>query len=556
MKTRRFRFANRLGLLLLLTLGLVPASAVQQEDALPDPGTPGFPIQLYVVPTASTQANADTLDQLKDDLARETGLAFAVEYGSLQELNTELSYDRPDAIVLLSGSDYADLHSATQGTLVMSMATVDAFGLNYTYAAIYALRDSGIETPADLQNRTGAYRSGDWPWPTVESTLLTEQFGYGDIEVGKLVEVGDWNYYVLLEMLYEGRIDFFVDWGSPPDPTGVSDDTWSWGDDPERGIWDKECECLIDQELRWRGTDIRASAETAFPDVWERVGIVDVAGPLGYSGLAFSSLFPADLKVHVMEAISYYAASEDGSKLLDTLGYGTVEEFSYIPDSYYDAIRIVFGHAPIVFPYRDEPEDSVICKVGQARFRGSIGDCENRSGVIIGFMPPWTPPSITYPPVFFSMTNSSGGTPGYGRAGQLAGSNPKRGVNWGGTERYVPKTHDCDDFAHDLERYFEANGIKASFTVIAEKNPNYRKGNGQPYWTSGHAVVDVRFADGTIALFDGQSGCDVTRDYDCNKDGKITYYDGVYSTETTDCNFCICVYEDRAAAEAAGETLD
>ncbi len=119
------------------------------------------------------------------------------------------------------------------------------------------------------------------------------------------------------------------------------------------------------------------------------------------------------------------------------------------------------------------------------------------------------------------------------------------GVN---NSAYVNGTYDCRYFAHDLERNLTALGYNATWTTYWCYG-----GAGNPPATE-HAVTDVHLADGRTVFIEPQTNRIINLDFD--GDGIVEVNNNGYvpgqNNGQTDDNCKISVFEDRAAAAAAG----
>ncbi|MCA9297348.1 MAG: hypothetical protein KC983_12545, partial [Phycisphaerales bacterium] len=135
-------------------------------------------------------------------------------------------------------------------------------------------------------------------------------------------------------------------------------------------------------------------------------------------------------------------------------------------------------------------------------------------------------------------------------------------------QEYVKDTHDCDDFADELEQALEGLGYDATFTVYwcYEVNPawNWENRKTTPRWknTRAHAITDVHtlltdeivWVEPQLSVAQGALTHPWTM-LDFDGDGKVEY-DTKHGGGFTDGNCRIEVYESRAAAEKAGVVMD
>ncbi|MGE3164120.1 MAG: hypothetical protein AB7O52_04400 [Planctomycetota bacterium] len=147
-----------------------------------------------------------------------------------------------------------------------------------------------------------------------------------------------------------------------------------------------------------------------------------------------------------------------------------------------------------------------------------------------------------------------------GGAGVLGGRVDGSGVapaNGGGA--WVKDTHDCDDFADELEQALEVfYPGNATFTCIWEVNKDKSWWQfWKPDLINGHALTDLHHNGQTLwiepqwSVAQGAIGINMDKD----GDGMVGYATSPGSGATDGC-FRIEVYDSRAACEAAGRVLD
>jgi len=119
-------------------------------------------------------------------------------------------------------------------------------------------------------------------------------------------------------------------------------------------------------------------------------------------------------------------------------------------------------------------------------------------------------------------------------------------------QEYIEDTHDCDDFAKELEDALEKKGYRVTVKLV------YWIENGK---LRGHAINDVYLKDGKKVTIEPQTDEDVSSEYDNDKDGEVeTAWDvgkirlniwltgfeywGRWPTSGTDGKYLIFEYED------------
>jgi hypothetical protein len=113
---------------------------------------------------------------------------------------------------------------------------------------------------------------------------------------------------------------------------------------------------------------------------------------------------------------------------------------------------------------------------------------------------------------------------------------------------YNKDTHDCDDFADELEKALDKEGeTVATFTLL------WRWDALAEVWTDAHAITDVHEGDKTVWI-EPQTGKRVELDRD--GDGKVNTQDRATGKGEMEGDLWVEVYDDRAHAERVFGPLD
>lgn len=201
--------------------------------------------------------------------------------------------------------------------------------------------------------------------------------------------------------------------------------------------------------------------------------------------------------------------------------------------------------------------DTITCETGSAQHATTTDDCVDGGGFVTGCTGPAGSSSMPPPGNREVVQGNPTGATKTKLEQDIDDSKVAPGNGGGG---YVPTTHDCDDFADELERALTAKGYDSTFTVFWKLNPDYWWGNA-PWtdkWIKGHAITDVHMDGKTIWIEPQRSsgqGALTRWNMDFDGDGKVEY-DTEPGDEPTDGDYRIEVYDNRAAAEAAGHVLD
>lgn len=176
-------------------------------------------------------------------------------------------------------------------------------------------------------------------------------------------------------------------------------------------------------------------------------------------------------------------------------------------------------------------------------FDTTIDDCRTRGGAVMNCLPgenegdPVPEVLTNYTKVAFNSSDST--------LTNLTRDVVSTGVN---NTNYSLGTYDCRNFAEDLEKNLTTLGYNATWTVYWCYG-----GVGNPAPTA-HAVTDVHLSDGRTVFIEPQTGMIINIDMD--GDGIVEVNNGAYTPGVnmgqTDDNCKISVFENRAAANAAG----
>ena len=332
----------------LLVLALVAVIAIGTLGFAQELGSPEYPITLLLVPSTEAAVVQEAGDAIADALFDLTGLYVeAVMTADYRAFIEAFRTADGDILGIPTTSQYIEIYAETDGGIEVALASVRR-GYTYYFSSIYAARDSGIESIADLEGKTWIYND---PFSTSgykTPKILLDENG---ITVGGTVETG--GHTNSMVALLEGQGDFCTGYGSPtqaPDELKAMGIRWEFGDDPELMLWDRYHNKLVREAIRWEGADLRLAVAEDYPDVWETIGVVAVAGPLANDCIAFAAGFPADLKAQLVQALQDHIHSPEGLAIWDDPNFYEWSDMAPIGDDYYDYNRILLGY-PV--PERD-----------------------------------------------------------------------------------------------------------------------------------------------------------------------------------------------------------
>lgn len=240
---------------------------------------------------------------------------------------------------------YIRIHALTGGNITPRLGSV-RFGYPYYFASIYARRDSGIESVADLAGKVWIYNDRGSTSGFVLPNLLFQQKGFTFLADNRYVETG--GHTASMIALIEGQGDFATGYGSPPSPPadwiGASWDYLS-GDDPEMWIWDRWNNALYREEFRGTVRDLRRAVRRLYDldTVVTDIGVVATIGPVPNDSLSFGPDFPVEIADRIVEAVKIHIATEEGKLLWGDENFYEWTGVAEIDDSFYDGYRELIG---------------------------------------------------------------------------------------------------------------------------------------------------------------------------------------------------------------------
>jgi len=336
----------------LLALTLIAVMALGVIGFSQDLGTRNNPI-IWLLPPSTLPATIDEVGAaIAEDLYDLTGYyveyAVAADYAALNE--AMISADG-NTMACPTTEQYAAITNVNPA-VHCRLASV-RYGYEYYYTSIYVLREDGYESIADLDGKTWIYA---YPGSTSGYIFPDLKFQLEGITPGDFVESGGHTNSVIA--LLEGQGDFATGYGSQPvAPDWVSvlhpDYAWAWGEAPELWIWDDALGELYAPGVRGMIRDVRyavASATDAYGSHWdicEKVGVLDVIGPIPNDCLAFCEGFPQDIEDAIVDAVKTHIATEEGLALWNNPNFYEWSAVKDVDTTFYNVYRELVGYPTI-----------------------------------------------------------------------------------------------------------------------------------------------------------------------------------------------------------------
>ena len=300
-----------------------------------DIGTADHPIKVLFVPSVDANVITTGGEVMAQALNEATGLNFEVSVPTSYAATIEEMCASPtDTMAFIPAFGYV-LANDLCGVDVAFKAVRRGWGVYWTMFVVQ--RDSDIQSIEDLEGKKWAYPdAGSTSGYLVPSVVLKE----AGITPGETLEAG--GHPEAVRAVYNGEADFATAFYSPwAAPEGA--EAWKIGDDPEVPVDPSTCALNEDGSQLlcegYRVLDARANIREEFPDVVEKLRILQLSPDIPNDTLSFAPEFPAELRTQIEEALSAFAETEAWGTSIgseDFYGWSGIEPAS---DADYDFVR-------------------------------------------------------------------------------------------------------------------------------------------------------------------------------------------------------------------------
>jgi len=288
--------------LIVLLLLAVIASGAFATGAAEELGTEENPIIWAFVPSGDTQEIAAGGQAVADMIYEKTGLVVeamvATEYAGVIEA---LQSDPPSAH-MASLATFSYVVAADRGVAEAALVAV-RYGRPFYDGQIIANADSGIESIADLAGKSFArpdpLSTSGWIIP---SLTMRAQGVDPDSDLTQIVDAG--GHTGVVSAVYNGDVDAGATF-----------------------------------------VDARGNIEEDFPDVYERVQVIEVSAPIPNDGVQFHPDVPEETREAIVEALLEIADDPAGVEELNRAYSWT--ELERHGDEFYDPFRQVLQAAGV-----------------------------------------------------------------------------------------------------------------------------------------------------------------------------------------------------------------
>lgn len=283
---------------LLITAILISAlfltSCQFKKEAL---GTEKNPIKFHLVPSQDVKVLADSSTAVKNYLEQHTPYKF--------EVTIPQSFV---AVVEAFGTKRADMaaintygyYLAHQKYGVEARLTVLRYGIATYQSQFLARADGKIKTLQDLAGKKVAFVD-----PASTSGYILPMKTLKDRKIEPKETVFAMKHDAVVSMIYQGQVDAGATYYSPP----------------KNGLMD----------------DARRLVKTQYPDVEQKVKIIELSDPIPNDPIVFRKDLPEEIKEKIVNTLLEYVATPEGREVMDKMVGAT--NFKKSTDSDYDSVR-------------------------------------------------------------------------------------------------------------------------------------------------------------------------------------------------------------------------
>ncbi|MDG0815620.1 phosphate/phosphite/phosphonate ABC transporter substrate-binding protein [Bdellovibrio svalbardensis] len=260
-------------------------------------GSAENPIKFHLVPSVDAKVLADNSKILKEYLEKNTPYKFQITIPqSFVAVVESFGTERAD-VAAINTYGYYMAHKAYG---VEARLTVIRYGLATYQSQFLARSDSKIKTLKDLQGKKMAFVD-----PASMSGYLLPLKTLNDKKITLKQTVFAMNHDAVVTMIYQGQVDAGATYYSPPQDGHIE--------------------------------DARRLVKTQYPDVEQKVKIIELSEPIPNDPIVFRKDLPEEMKEKISDALLQFVATPEGKKSMDLmLGATNLKKST---DADYDTVR-------------------------------------------------------------------------------------------------------------------------------------------------------------------------------------------------------------------------
>ena len=261
-------------------------------------GSKENPIKFFLIPAQDMQGLADNGKILETYLSSELGLHVVVDLPVNYIAVVEAFGSKRADVGIINTFGYILAHDkyGVEAKLKLMNRGRDEY-----YGQIITRADSKIKSIKDIDGKKFAYVD---PASTSGYLLPLKLFKEEKIKIKEHLFAG--RHDTVVTAVYQKQVDAGATFYTPPDTDGSPQDA-------------------------------RMLVTTQFPDVYEKIKILKLTGPIPNDPVVFRKDISDDLKVRIIKALIKYIHSEAGAKVLHNMYH--ITDFKDVKDSDYDKVR-------------------------------------------------------------------------------------------------------------------------------------------------------------------------------------------------------------------------
>ncbi|WP_413586499.1 phosphate/phosphite/phosphonate ABC transporter substrate-binding protein [Bdellovibrio sp. HCB274] len=260
-------------------------------------GTAENPIKFHLVPSVDAKVLADNSKLLKEYLEKATPYKFQITVPqSFVAVVESFGTNRADVATINTYGYYM----AHKSYGVEARLTVIRYGLATYQSQLLAGSNSGIKTLKDFNGKKMAFVD-----PASTSGYLLPLKTLKDKKIEPKEIVFAMNHDAVVSMIYQGQVDGGATYYSPP------------------------------QEGRIE--DARRLVKLQYPDVEQKVKIIELSEPIPNDPIVFRKDMPEEMKEKIVDVLLQWVATPEGKKSLDLMLGAT--NLKKATDADYDSVR-------------------------------------------------------------------------------------------------------------------------------------------------------------------------------------------------------------------------
>lgn len=284
----------RIFFLVVVLIGPILSGCHLKKDIL---GTPENPIKFHLVPAVDAKVLTDNSKVLKEYLEAHTPYKFQITIPQNFVAVVESFGTHRADVAAINTYGYYMAHKKYGAE---ARLTVIRYGSATYQSQFLARADGKIKTLKDLNGKKVAFVD-----PASTSGYLLPLKTLKDLKVEPKETVFAMKHDSVVTMIYQGQVDAGATYYSPPQNGQIE--------------------------------DARRLVKTQYPDVEQKVKIIELSEPIPNDPIAFRKEMPEEMKEKIVDTLLQFAATPEGKKALDLMLGAT--NLKKATDSDYDTVR-------------------------------------------------------------------------------------------------------------------------------------------------------------------------------------------------------------------------